>query len=168
MLISSPNTHTISGFSLTLAIQRINKFYKTLTVPFMRQHFHVPPRNILLCRNIILLIFVANIMLWSLSLLCGDVETNPGSDSVEISTVSSSNLSDTSFELLSNHLSILHLNIQSLIPKLDIIRSEAKAYDVLVLSESWLTLRIDSSDIHIEHFMSHLEQTGEVVPVESW
>ena len=90
----------------------------------------------------------------SLLLLCGDVETNPGPDSVEISTASSSNLSATSFELLTNHLSILHLNIQSLTPKLDIIRSKAEAYDALVLSESWLTPRIDSSDIHIEHFMS--------------
>ena len=98
-------------------------------------------------------------MLWSLSLLllCGDVETNPGPDSVEISTASSSNLSATSFELLSNHLSILHLNIQSLTPKLDIIRSEAEAYDVLVLSESWLTPRIDGTGIHIEHFMSPLK-----------
>ncbi|MCG8113671.1 MAG: reverse transcriptase domain-containing protein [Candidatus Thiodiazotropha taylori] len=155
MMISSPNTHTISAFSLTLAIQRSNEFYKTLTVPFMRQYFHVPPRNALLCRNIILLIFIANILLWSLSLLllCGDVETNPGPDSVETSTASSSNLSATSFELLTNHLSILHLNIQSLTPKLDILRSESEAYDVLVFSESWLTPLIDNSDIHVEHFM---------------
>ena len=106
----------------------------------MRQYFLVPSCNILFCRNAFLLLLVSNLITWLLSLLlqCGDIETNPGPDSVEGSTVDSSDLSATSFELLSNHLTILHLNIQSLIHKMDIIRSEAEAYDVLVFSESWL------------------------------
>ena len=36
---------------------------------------------------------------------------------------------------------------------MDIIRSEAEAYDVLVFSESWQNQNTNSSDIQIEHFM---------------
>ena len=50
-------------------------------------------------------------------LLSGDIEINPGSDSVEGSFSSCDTLSATSFETLSNHLSIFHLNIQSIVPK---------------------------------------------------
>ena len=155
MLSCSPNTRNIPAFSLTLALQRSNELYKNISTPFMRQYFHVPSCNILFCRNAFLLLLVSNLITWLLSLLlqCGDIETNPGPDSGEGSTADSSDLSATSFELLSNHLAILHLNIQSLIPKMDIIRSEAEAYDVLVFSESWLNQNTNSSDIQIEHFM---------------
>ena len=46
----------------------------------------------------------------------------------------------------------MHLNVQSLAPKTDIIRSEAETYDLLVFSESWLTSNISNSDIHIDGF----------------
>ena len=49
--------------------------------------------------------------------------------------------------MLSNHLSIFHLNIQSLLPKLDLIKAEADAYDVLVFSESWLKPDIQDDTI---------------------
>ena len=65
--------------------------------------------------------------------LSGDVELNPGPDSVESDTDSSYN---TSFEGLANHLSILHFNVQSLLPKLDLIAAESEAYAVLVFSEA--------------------------------
>ena len=54
-----------------------------------------------------------------LILLSGDVEVNPGPDSVESSTDSSDILSSASLNSLSNHLSMLHLNIQSILPKID-------------------------------------------------
>ena len=85
-------------------------------------------------------------------LLSGDIEINPGPDSVEGSFSSCNTLSATSFEILSNHLSIFHLNIQSIVPKIDIIRSEADAYDVLVFSESWLKPNITDDTIQIENF----------------
>ena len=85
-------------------------------------------------------------------LLSGDIEINPGPDSVEGSFSSCDTLSATSFETLSNHLSIFHLNIQSSVPKIDIIRSEADAFDVLVLSESWFKPNITDDTIQIENF----------------
>ena len=46
----------------------------------------------------------------------------------------------------------MHLNIQSIVPKLDLIEGEASAYDVIVFSESWLNPRIPNASICIEHF----------------
>ena len=54
--------------------------------------------------------------------------------------------------MLSSHLSIMHLNIQSLLPKIDIIRCEAHAYDVLVFTESWLKPQIPNDSILIDSF----------------
>ncbi|MCG8033361.1 MAG: endonuclease/exonuclease/phosphatase family protein, partial [Candidatus Thiodiazotropha taylori] len=86
--------------------------------------------------------------------MSGDVEVNPGPDSVEGTlTDSRDDASVTSFELLSNHLSIVHLNVQSIVPKIDSIRSEADSYDVLVFSESWLKPNIHSDNISIEKIL---------------
>ena len=81
-----------------------------------------------------MLLIVAVLTSWIifLTLLSGDIEVNPGPDSVEGSTDSSLDSSISSMEMLSNHLSIFHLNIQSIVPKLDLIKCEADAYDVLV------------------------------------
>ena len=88
----------------------------------------------------------------NLLLLCGDIQVNPGPDSVTDDTTSSSTSSITSFEMLSKHLSIFHLNIQSIFPKIDLIRCEANAYDILVFSESWLKPEITDEQIYIENF----------------
>ena len=88
-----------------------------------------------------------------LILLSGDVEVNPGSDTAEDTSLSSDDLSLTPFETLSYHPSVFHLNIQSLVPKIDIVRSEADAYDILVFSESWLNPNIANDTIYIENLM---------------
>ena len=46
----------------------------------------------------------------------------------------------------------MHLNIQSILPKINLIRCEAQAYDILVFSESWLKAEITDNDISIENF----------------
>ncbi|MCG7864732.1 MAG: endonuclease/exonuclease/phosphatase family protein [Candidatus Thiodiazotropha taylori] len=83
----------------------------------------------------------------------GDIEVNPGPGSVDGSADSSSNISLNSVEMLSNHLSILHLNIQSIVPKMDLIKCEADAYDVLVFSESWLKPEVRDGSIIIDNFL---------------
>ena len=45
------------------------------------------------------------------------LKRNPGPDSVDGTTESINSSSSSSFEMLTNHLSILHLNIQSIVPK---------------------------------------------------
>ena len=99
--------------------------------------------------------FVTVLILWLfvLIILSGDVEINPGPNSVEGDADSSINSSSSSYQMLSNHLSIFHLNIQSLLLKLDLIRAEADAYDVLVFSESWLKPDIQDDTISIVNFL---------------
>ena len=60
-----------------------------------------------------------------LILLSGHVAVNHGPDSAEDTSFTSDDQSLTSFKTLPNHLSVFHLNIQSLVPKIDIVRSEA-------------------------------------------
>ena len=88
-----------------------------------------------------------------LILLSGDIELNPGPYSVDGSADTSDILSSTSFYSLTNHLSILHLNIQSILPKIDLIRGEATSYDILIFSESWLKPIVNNHEIHIENVM---------------
>ena len=86
------------------------------------------------------LLITSVVLSWTvdLILLSGDVHPNPGPDSgTSLADFSVSN-SVNSFSALANHLSIIHLNLQSILPELDLIKCESLAYDVLVFSESWL------------------------------
>ena len=66
----------------------------------------------------------------------GDIHPNPGPDST--STVHEDSLSS---DILTNHLSIFHLNIQSLLPKID------SELNPIVFSETWLKPNISDTDI---------------------
>ena len=47
----------------------------------------------------------------------------------------------------------MHLKIQSIFPKTDVIRCEAQPYSILVFSEGWLKPKIKGGSILIEIFM---------------
>ena len=85
-------------------------------------------------------------------MLHGDIHPNPGPD-----TVSSENpngiSSITSQDILSNHLSIFHYNVQSLLPKLDLIRAESESYDIAVFSETWLKPNTTDAEIALQNFL---------------
>ena len=142
----------VEELSLVLHFQRSNELYKLIKFPHARR-IHISICTIFY-QYMFLILFISNLVLWRLIflLLCGDIEVNPGPDSVEDSISSSETLSATSFETLSNHLCIFHLNIQSIVSKIDIIRSESDAYDVLVFSESWLKPNITDETIKIDYF----------------
>ncbi len=82
-------------------------------------------------------------------ILSGDIHPNPGpssnSDSSSIST-------DSYTDLLNSGVSVMHLNIQSLKPKLDILQVEAQPYDILIFTETWLTRSTTDEDLHISNF----------------
>ena len=107
--------------------------------------------NNLFCRNLFLSFFILVVATWTsfIVILGGDVEINPGPGSVEGDSDSSN---DNSFDILANLLSILHLNVQSLLPILDLIAAESEAYDVLVFSESWLKPDIKNDSISLNNF----------------
>ena len=67
-----------------------------------------------------------------------EIELNPGPYYVHGSADTSDILSSASFDSLTNHLSLrtLHLNIQSILPKIDLIRGEATSYDILIFQKA--------------------------------
>lgn len=46
----------------------------------------------------------------------------------------------------------MHVNIQSLRPKIDILSVEAQSYDILVFTETWLSASVSDSQLHIPNF----------------
>lgn len=147
------STYSSSCLSLTLALQRSNETYKYIKFPYSRVK-HTSEKNLIFTRNCFFSLLFAVIVCWTscIIILSGDVELNPGPDSVGGSTDSNQNSSVSLVHMLSNHLSIMHLNIQSIVPKLDLIKCEADAYDVLVFSESWLHPQVKNDSICLENF----------------
>ncbi|MEW8547098.1 MAG: endonuclease/exonuclease/phosphatase family protein, partial [Candidatus Thiodiazotropha sp.] len=154
ILFQNTQAYNIMSLSMILSLQRSNETFRFIN----QAHRCCKPvllhlDNIAFTRAGILFLSLANFLLWSLSLLmCGDVHPNPGPNSVN-SLDESSFSSSSTIEMLSNHLSIFHLNIQSLLPKIDLVRCETDAYDVAVFTESWLKPSIPNEDILLEHFL---------------
>lgn len=96
--------------------------------------------------------FCCLVSLYILSLkICrsGDVELNPGPISdPDISDP----LLDSYAKLTNSGISIMHLNIQSLKPKIDLLAVEAQPYEILVFSETWLNHNIQNDDLQIPNF----------------
>ena len=137
------------GFSLIISLQHNNEIYKHIKLSHLS--FKIIPmstRNVTFTRVCITVLFTTNtfLLLLDLLILSGDIHPNPGPASVGSLNVSS--LSSTaSMEMLSKHL-----NIQSLLPKIDLIRSESDAYDIMVFSESWLKPDLSDNDIQLKSF----------------
>ena len=56
--------------------------------------------------------------------------------------------------MLGNHLSSLRPNMQSIVPKLDMIKAEADLYDILIFSESWLKPETSDESLLVEYFQA--------------
>ena len=99
-----------------------------------------------------------------LLLLAGDVHPNPGpmnisNYSVTVSDISTDNdLSSSSTNTsdictdLSHNLSLVHYNVQSIKPKLDILYAELFGFDILTFSETWLDDTVPSSELLFSDF----------------
>ena len=78
-----------------------------------------------------------------LLILCGDIELNPGPVSVEsLSDINSSmprfTIHDSSDILHTKlNLSLVHLNLRSLLPKLDHLSVELQNYDIVALTKTF-------------------------------
>ena len=100
--------------------------------------------------NIILFSSVFALLALHLLLLqSGDIHPNPGPSSVA-SDISDSSASSILNSLnLSRHLSFVHYNIQSIVPKLDILTAELSDFDILAFSETWLSPTVTSEELFI-------------------
>ena len=90
--------------------------------------------------------------------LANDVEVNPGpglSDPSPHNMTDSISLSATNSDpLLETNFSFVHMNIQSLISKLDIIEVELRDYSILSFTETWLKESDITSDVYLPGFQT--------------
>lgn len=154
------------SYSIIIQTQRNCELFKLIKYSNSRRHSVVQKHNtgfIVFCSKIFF-ICVSVTTLWVIFLIlqAGDVHTNPGPDSVESDALSSVS-SICSLETFQNLFTILHLNVQSLTPKIDLVRAESDAYDVMILTESWLKPNIPDDSILIQTSIVHFDTTGQTV-----
>lgn len=92
--------------------------------------------------------------LWlTIILLCsGDVHTNPGpssTSSLDSMSSSSSSVSATILSSLttSHNLTFIHYNVQSILPKLEILQAELIEFDIFAFTETWLSPVDNAEDL---------------------
>ena len=112
-------------------------------------------RNVVFINKLTIIFCASLTQLWLYSFLlcCGDIETNPGpssgSNTSPVSLSSTSSLTSLPYD---SHLSVCHLNIQSLLPKIDILQYEMQPYGDFVFTESWLNNEIGTDSLRIINF----------------
>ncbi|MCG8113710.1 MAG: reverse transcriptase domain-containing protein [Candidatus Thiodiazotropha taylori] len=86
-----------------------------------------------------------------LILLAGDIETNPGPDMADLSSSFESTFTHDA-SLFQCHFSLVHYNVQSLRNKIDQIQAELSHFDVIALTETWLSHDISDDAIKILNY----------------
>lgn len=138
-----------------LAKQTVSCNYQRLTLGDKYRH------NVDLTLRITLSLFVITTVSWlcilSLLLCCGDVHPNPGPSSTTSSDSFTSSSSTTSNFILdtlnqNHHLSFIHYNVQSLLPKVDVLQAELYGFDVIAVTESWLHPGIHTDELIFQSF----------------
>ena len=146
--------HTCEITSLNIALQRNNMHIKNVKFPCRTLKMWSTYKNALFTKNIMMSYLCLTIWMIYLILLAGDVELNPGPASIDSGSISN-DLSDSSIidlSIFEQNFSIVHYNIQSLVGKLDQIQIELSHFDVIALSESWLSDNVSTDEILFQNF----------------
>ena len=88
-----------------------------------------------------IILYAVLAIIWLIVLLLlrsGNVYPNSGSSSISSDTSTGSSASILSSISLSRHISFVHYNVQSIVPKLDVLLTELYDFDILAFSETWL------------------------------
>ena len=93
-------------------------------------------------------VFESYVWLRIILLKSGDIEINPGP-----SLNSSKSFADIT-DMQTRYFSVVHYNVQSALPKLDILTAELSKFDVICLSETWFTKNINPSDASIPGYQT--------------
>lgn len=124
-------------FCIQAALKRNCELHKLIKHPYKRYRSSlVKVRNNLSFLNILTYCFVIQLIATWLNcflLSCGDIQPNPGPVS---SSSSDSSINSASLPPYDSHLSICHLNIQSILPKIDILQHEMQPFDIFVFTET--------------------------------
>ena len=145
----------LSLFSLERSFVSSRKLSKQIKFPYKRVTalYDVLASNSLFIEKFFSAFFLAHLILWlfCLLLLSGDIAENPGPSSASSSS-SMSSLANVSLPPYDSHLSMCHINIQSIVPKLDILQYEAQPFDVFIFTETWLNDSVNSEEIKLISF----------------
>ena len=82
-------------------------------------------------------------------MLAGDVELNPGPQSADISSSTESFNDYMNVSVFEKNFSLVHYNVQSLLNKTDQIQMELCHFDIIALSETWLSPTTEDNDIKL-------------------
>ena len=153
-LFYTSSFHTCEITSLNIALQRNNMHIKNVKFPCRTLKMSCTYKNALFTKHIMMSYLCFTIWMVFLILLAGDVELNPGPASIDSESISN-DLSDSSMVDLSifeENFSIVHYNIQSLVGKLDQIQIELSHFDVIALSETWLSENVSTEEILFQNY----------------
>ncbi|CAG2200316.1 unnamed protein product [Mytilus edulis] len=89
------------------------------------------------------LIIACSFSIVCILLLISGIEPNPGPLTTESSFSSNSSQDD----VFKNAVSFMHLNIQSIVPKLELIAAEYSCHELLSFTESWLSPQVSNEAI---------------------
>ena len=99
--------------------------------------------------NFMFLCMIVNILL-----IISGLESNPGPDDPDDSLSNISDDTNNLSSLIKNSISFIHLNVQSLVPKLEQIAIEYHGYDLMSFTESWLNPSINDEKVNIPTYTS--------------
>lgn len=118
LLFQYKEAYNVDSLSIILNTQYNLEMFKRIRSPYHRLFSSASDTNKNFCLLLSTKSIIFLLVFWLVCLLLqsGDVEPNPGPDSVENISLSSSS-SAASLATLQNLFSIMHLNIQSLTPK---------------------------------------------------
>ena len=135
--------------SLNIAFQRNHVQIMKVKFSCRRVTMVCTYNNVLFTQSILILQSCLSTWVIFLILLAGDVELNPGPGSTDSISISG-DLSDDSIidvSIFERNFSLVHYNIQSLVGKLDLIQTELSHFDVIALSETWLSNNVSTDEI---------------------
>ena len=148
------NMHNDNLLSTSISLQRHNIHAKFIRFPCAHINSFTYAKNQKLLYTLLRIFTAVTGWLYFLILLAGDIELNPGSYSPDTSLSSDSSGSHMDVSVFESNFSVVHYNVQSLLNKIDLLQVELSHFDVIAMSETWLSQSIDDTDLKLLNYQS--------------
>ena len=154
LLLTLPRSESV--FSISLSLCNNARIADDIVCWQMLKHILPGKRlksNIAFTRLVCSLLFRLVTVMWTLCIMVqgGDIHPNPGPATSSISGLASVS-SAFNFSKLSNHVSVVYYNVQSLVPKLDLLTTELSEFDILAFTETWPNPSVPTNDLTIDSY----------------
>ena len=148
---SSPGV-SVMVISISLSVQRNNIYAAFIKSPYTHQHRSSFRNNYLFTITILGCFMESLFWFYLLIVLSGDIEINPGPESVDLSSSCSSCTTDINLSLFGQNFSVVYYNVHSLLAKVDQLQMKLSHFDVIALSETWLSPDIKDDKIFVQNY----------------